>query len=187
MNKWLKLLFLGDSLTTGAREPYGMSWPYYLAHEAMNDQITVLPEIEAVNGMRSSDLIRTSLAAIRKAESSEAFILIGTNDTKESGALPAELTVTNVRLLVAWCQSLNVRPYVLTVPLPSGFGSPGYTAAAVDRVREINRGLRKAGFAHLVDCEDVRNTVDGIHLDSVAAQCIAKRAWDAIKTTRTFA
>lgn len=184
---WVRMLFLGDSLTTGAREPYGMSWPYYLAHAAMADQVAVLPVVEAGNHWRSAELLRAALPVMQRCEAKEAFILIGTNDAKDEGTLPSELSAANVRLLVAWCQVLEIRPYVLTVPLPAGFGSPGYTAGVVERVRAINRALRAAALPHLVECEDLRETVDGIHLGAAAAREVARRAWEAVKQVRTFA
>lgn len=184
---WTKMLFLGDSLTTGAREPFGMSWPYYLAHAALADGIVVLPEVAAENGRRSSDLVRIAQPVIERSTAKEAFVLIGTNDAKDDGTLPMELTVRNVALIAAWCKVANMRPYVLTVPLPSGFGSVGYTQHAVDRIRALNVALRAAGFAQLVECEDLRDTMDGIHLSDTSARGLAERAWRHVKATRSFA
>jgi lysophospholipase L1-like esterase len=181
------MLFLGDSLTTGAREPFGMAWPFYLAHAALADGVAVLPEVAAENGRRSSDLVRIAQPIIEGSTAKEAFVLIGTNDAKDDGTLPVELTVRNVELIHAWCKVASKRCYVLTVPLPLGFGSVGYTQAVVDRIRTLNEALRARGFAQLVECEDVRDTMDGIHLSDGSARAIADRVWRHVKAARSFA
>lgn len=183
---YLTTLFLGDSLTTGAREPLGMSWPLYMAHAALADGVVVLPHIEAENGRRSPELLRVAPAAIQRSQAKEAFVLIGTNDAKDEGTIPAAVTVTNIELIAAWCRTAGMRPYVLTVPVPSGFGSPGYTAAVGQRIRELNEAIRARNFPHLVECADLRDTTDGIHLGTASARELAARAWAAVKATRTF-
>jgi lysophospholipase L1-like esterase len=183
---WVRMLFLGDSLTTGARDPWGMSWPYYMAQLALEDGVVILPIVEARDGARTSDLVRTALPAIETAGAKEAFILIGTNDAKEEAMLPVEQSVANLRLVLSWCSVQQLRAYPLTVPLPSGFGSPGYTAAVVERIKAFNAALRARKMPRLVECEDVRETVDGVHLDVPASLEIARRAWAAVRRERTF-
>lgn len=183
---FLSTLFLGDSLTTGAREPLGMSWPLYFAHAALADGVVVLPHIEAENGRRSPELARVALPAIQRSQAKEAFVLIGTNDAKDDGTVPTEVTVANIALVCAWCRTAGTRPYVLTVPVPAGFGSPGYTAAIGQRIRALNDAIRAHGFPHLVECADLRDTTDGIHLGTASARELAERAWAAVKATRTF-
>jgi len=79
---WVRVLFLGDSLTAGARDPWGMAWPYYMAQLALEDGVVILPIVEARDGARTSDLVRTAFGAIESAGAKEAFVLIGTNDAR---------------------------------------------------------------------------------------------------------
>ena len=183
---WVRVLFLGDSLTAGARDPWGMAWPYYMAQLALEDGVVILPIVEARDGARTSDLVRTAFGAIESAGAKEAFVLIGTNDAKEEAMLPVEQSVANLRLVLAWCAVQGVRAYPLTVPLHSGFGSPGYTVAVVERIKAFNAALRALALPRLVDCEDIRETVDGVHLSVRAATEIARRSWAAVKRERTF-
>ena len=77
-------------------------------------------------------------------------------------------------------------PYIMTVPVPSGFGSPGYTVAVGHRIRALNDAIRTHGFEPLVECSDLQETTDGIHLGPGSARELARRAWTAVRTTRTF-
>jgi lysophospholipase L1-like esterase len=185
-NNWVRALFLGDSLTTGSRDPYGLAWPYYMAHVALADGIGLKPVVEAVNGRRSSDLLRVALAAIEASDAREAFILIGTNDAKDEAPVPTAIVVANIVQISAWCRLAGLRDYLLTIPLPQGFGSPGYTIRTVDRIRETNAALRQLQHPRLVECEDVRDTVDGVHLHEDSSRAIAHRCWAMVKRERTL-
>lgn len=188
MMKWIRVLCLGDSLTAGSRDPYGLCWPVYMAHEARADAI-VLPEIEAKEGRTSGELVRVALQALDRSAAKEVFILIGTNDAKDEIDTPVELYVANVQLLIGWCEVLGKRPYVLTIPLPQGFGSPGYTQNVVERIKAYNRALHESltvQRGYVVECENVRKFADGIHLTPDGAREIGKRAWEKVRSARTF-
>jgi lysophospholipase L1-like esterase len=184
---WIRMLYLGDSLTNGARDPYALSWPYYMAQAALDDDVVILPYVESKNGRRSSELVRVSLPAIEKSGAKEAFILIGTNDAKDENVLPVDQYIANVLLIQNWCRVLGIREYVMTIPLPAGFGSPGYTLPVVDRIKEYNVALRGLNLPRLIECEDIRETVDGVHFSADAAKETARRAWEAVKSERTLA
>jgi lysophospholipase L1-like esterase len=189
---WQRTLLLGDSLTSGARDPFESCWPLYFCHLAQADGVVVVPEIDAVPGRTSHQLARAVLPAILKSEASEAYLLIGTNDAKEEVATPAPLLLANVRLIVGWLHVRHIRAYVMTLPRPCGFGSPGYTAQVLRRIDAYNEALAR-GFgpdcpqAPMVDLSDLHETVDGIHLSLCAAQEVALRAWMRCKQLRTLA
>lgn len=186
--KWVKMLFLGDSLTSGERDSYGLAWPWYMAMVAREDGVTILPEVLAVPGRTSAEMLRACLPTIELSDAKEVFILIGTNDAKDEVRTPQPVYRTTVQLVLDWCAVLKKRAFLLTIPLPQGFGSPGYTKEIVPRIRAFNAILRSGvkGYAALVDCEDVRWTVDGIHLTPAGGFQIASRAWEAVKRVRTF-
>ena len=182
---WVKVAFLGDSLTSGARDPHGLCWPIYMCQMVMDEaSYLIAPTIDAVPGRTSSELIRQ--VKIDALDVAEAYVLIGTNDAKDSVNIPVEQYVSNVRLLVAWLEMKGIRVYVMTIPVPSGFASPAYTVAVADRVRAYNAALRKAKFKHLVELCDVRDTTDGVHLTLDSAITVAAKAWVAMQETRTM-
>ena len=181
---WCRMLFLGDSLTSGARNPHGLSWPYYLAHRAAADAYVILPVVDAAPGGTSADLVRRALPSIEQSTAKEAFILIGTNDAKHP--VPPDVYVRNVELVTKWCSVFGIRPYVLTIPRPCGFGSPGYDAGVVGVIQQYNEKLRGRGFEHIIECSGVSDTVDGIHLSVEGAEEVARLAWQAVKRVRTF-
>jgi len=185
---WIEMLFLGDSLTAGSRDPFGLCWPIYMAQIAKKEAV-VLPDIEAKDGRTSSQLVRLALDKLRASPAKEVFVLIGTNDAKDEINTPLQLYLGNVGLIVEWCNVLGKRPYVMTIPLPLGFGSPGYTRKALDRIKEYNRGLHELMSGQsdaIVECENIRKFTDGIHLTPEGAMEIASRAWRKVRERRTF-
>lgn len=185
MLNWARMLFLGDSLTHGSRDPYGMCWPFYMAHLAGDEGYTIVPEIDAVPGRTSGELVRVGVERIARTEAHEVFILIGTNDAKDEIGTPPELYLYNVRLLVNVCNSFGKRPYVLTIPTPDGFGSSGYSASVVRRVKSYNQAIQES-IPRLVECSDVIGSEDGIHFTPQMSWKVAQRTWQAIKRERSF-
>lgn len=192
---WQRMLFLGDSLTHGSRDPYGLAWPYYLARHAQSGvgdhKLVILPHVDAVPGRTSSELLRSALPTIEAAaarDTREVCILIGTNDAKDEVDLPALIYRANIQLLVSWCRVVGMRVYLLTIPVPSGFGSPGYTVKVGRRIESFNHVLREsfsdADGVALVECSDVDRTVDGVHLTASASAVIAGRVWHTLLTWR---
>ena len=186
MKIWSKMLFLGDSLTSGARDPYDMSWPFYMTHLAIADDYVLIPEVEALPGRTSSQLLRMALPFIEKTAAPEVFILIGTNDAKDTVDLPVGLYMKNIAVLVNACKAFSKREYVLTLPEPAGFGSPNYSAMTTERVKAYNQALRDSALTtRLIELRDIA-TWDGIHLSYDGAREVAKRTWAAIKRERSF-
>lgn len=185
MSNWARMLFFGDSLTYGSRDPYGLSWPYYLSHLALQENYTIIPELEAEPGCTSSQLVRIGLEKAMHSEAQEAFILIGTNDGKDEVNTPVSVYLANIRLLYNVCKSFGKRVYVLTVPIPGGFGSNSYTKDTAKRVEMYNESLRSA-FPLIIECSDLRGAVDGIHFSVSMSEKVAERVWQAIKSVRNF-
>ena len=98
------MLFLGDSLTVGARDGNQLSWPYYLAQISMNHDYVIFPEIEAVSGQISGELVKRSLPVIQNTDAKEAFVLIGTNDAKTTHNISPDQYIDNINLIGACCR-----------------------------------------------------------------------------------
>ncbi len=182
---WQKLLCLGDSMTHGSRDWYGLSWPYYLAQMALDDGVTVVPEVLATPGWTSSQLLRAAWPVIEASEAPEAVLFIGTNDTKDEVCTPVDQYIANVRLLLAWLGVRNIRPYLCLLPMPSGFGSPNYTVSMIARLQEYNAHLAQLPV-HLVDLSQVTATTDAVHFSPDGNRETAGRVWQAIRGVREF-
>lgn len=188
---WFDALFLGDSLTHGSRDSNGLSWPYYLAHLFLaKNQYTLVPRIRAYPGITTSQYIREAIEHIEYGadkEAKEVFLLLGTNDAKDEIALHPDVYEANMRMIVSWCKVQHLRPYVLTIPKPNGFGSVGYTSGIVDRIVGYNERLvDMSDVATIVDCYDVKDTVDGIHWTPKSAVEVANRVYQAIMANRLW-
>lgn len=186
---WVKMLFVGDSLTYGSRDRYGLAWPYYMVFEAYRaDKVTIIPEVVAEPGITSGRLARLACESITKSEAKEMFLMVGTNDAKDEEQTPLDIYRSALRAMINWGRMSGKRVYLIANPLPAGFGSPGYTADIVERIREYNAAVRELcdGGVVLIDCEDIRGTVDGIHFTVEAARAVAERAWDRVKEVRSF-
>ena len=111
---WNEILCLGDSLTYGARDRYGRSYPaelgkilsektgeFYICHNY------------GINGETSSDLLRRSWAIMKSNRSCKIMLLlIGTNDTKKP--MPVEVYKDNLRQIITSARANGMTPIVGT-------------------------------------------------------------------------
>jgi len=183
---WVRVLFLGDSLTAGSRDRHGLSWPYYLAHLALADGITVLPELCARPGWTSGNLVRAALPRISRSEATVGVILIGTNDAKDAYDTPLDMYLANLTLLANWLRIAGKEPWLVTVPLPRGFGSFGYSRLLGERLRQYNIAVRGSFGDSVIEAEDLGDYVDGVHFSLKGARAIAGAVWSALKRRHAF-
>ena len=113
---WNEILCLGDSITSGARDPYGRSYPaelgslltketgeFYYCHNF------------SVNGETSSDLQKRAWDNIRSGKDSKIMILIiGTNDSEAK--LPGEIYEDNIRQIINVARAFGMYVILGTVP-----------------------------------------------------------------------
>ena len=88
---WNEILCLGDSITCGARDEYGRSYPMELSKilTERTGEIYICHD-HGVCGETSSDLLRRSWDACRmRKDSNIALLMIGTNDTQKN--MPVEI------------------------------------------------------------------------------------------------
>ena len=113
---WNEILCLGDSITFGARDRYGRSYPaelgkilfektgeFYYCHNYSKC------------GDTSSDLLRKAWNAAKSHKDAKlALIMIGTNDTQKS--IPPEIYEDNLRQIIGSVRANGKIPIVATLP-----------------------------------------------------------------------
>jgi len=113
---WNEIVCLGDSLTYGARDRYGRSYPaelgsilskktgeFYICHNY------------GINGETSSDLLRRSWSILKSnAGSKICLLMIGTNDTKIP--IPPEVYRDNIEQLIKSIRANGKTPIVGLLP-----------------------------------------------------------------------
>jgi lysophospholipase L1-like esterase len=179
---WNEILCLGDSLTYGARDEYGRSYPaelgkilsqrtgeFYICHNY------------GVNGETSSDLLRRSWNIIRSNKASKIMLLmIGTNDTKKPTPLP--IYRDNLRQIILSAKANGMNVVVATLP---GLGfSPYYlnNKGFINRYNSVISALAHELRFHLCDMSDLEeHLIDGVHFTHEGYKEIATRWADKIQ------
>ena len=177
---WNEILCLGDSLTYGARDQYGRSYPaelgkilsektgeFYICHNY------------GINGETSSDLLRRSWPIIKSNKSCKiCLILIGTNDTKKP--TPLDVYSDNLRQIVLSAKANGMTPIVGTLPeltfSPFYQFNREYTELYSREVLKMSKTL---GF-HICDMTDMEDLlIDGVHFGNEGYTEMAKR-WSKV-------
>ena len=96
---WNEILCLGDSLTLGARDPYGRSYPVELG-SLLTKETGEFYYCHNYGecGETSSDLLRRSWGNITSHNSKILLVMVGTNDTQQG--IPTEVYFDNLRQIV---------------------------------------------------------------------------------------
>jgi lysophospholipase L1-like esterase len=113
---WNEIVCLGDSLTYGARDRYGRSYPVALGK--IMSEITgelYICHNYGINGETSSDLLRRSWHILKSNPDSKiCLLMIGTNDTKIP--IPIEIYEDNMRQIINSIKANDKVPIVATLP-----------------------------------------------------------------------
>mgnify|MGYP005816084105 CR=1 FL=1 len=114
---WNEIVCLGDSLTYGARDRYGRSYPaelgkilskktgeFYICHNY------------GINGETSSDLLRRSWSVLKSNKNTSKICLlwIGTNDTKTPN--PPHIYQDNLKQIIMSIKANGMFPIIGTLP-----------------------------------------------------------------------
>ena len=161
---WNQILCLGDSLTYGARDRYGRSYPaelgklltektgeFYICHNY------------GINGETSSDLLRRSWGIIKSNKDCKIMLLwIGTNDTKVP--TPIDVYEDNLKQIINSGRAHGMNVIVATVPelgfSPFYLNNKEYTKKYTDVVKDLSK---KMNFK-IVDMSDMeKHLIDGVH------------------------
>ena len=178
---WNEILCLGDSLTYGARDEYGRSFPVELG-KALSQKTGefYICHNYGVNGETSSDLLRRSWNILKANKGCKiATLLIGTNDTKSP--IPLDVYEDNLRQIILSMKAHGMKVIVAT--LPELKFSPFYpenrhhTEIYSRKIREMSK---KLNFT-VCELNNMENyLIDGVHFGNDGYKEIALRFCDTI-------
>jgi len=178
---WNEILCLGDSLTYGARDEFGRSYPAELG--------TILSEKTGefyichnygINGETSSDLLRRSWNIMKSNRSCKIMLLmIGTNDTKKP--MPIDIYRDNLRQIILSAKANGMTPIVATLPelefSPYYQRNRQHTDLYSEEIKSLSRQLNFL----ICDMSDMdKYLVDGVHFGNAGYVEIARRWADKI-------
>jgi len=158
---WNEILCIGDSLTSGARNPYGRSYPaelgslltketneFYYCHNF------------SINGETSSDLQKRAWANINSGKNSKIMILIiGTNDSEAK--IPEDIYEDNVRQIINIARVFGM--YVILGTIPDVEFTPLYlNPKYIKLYNNIIKKLSKKMDFDVVDLSGIE-MCDGVH------------------------
>jgi len=182
---WNQILCLGDSLTYGARDCYGRSFPaelgkiltdtsgeFYICHNY------------GVNGETSSDLWRRAWGIIKANQDCRIMTLwIGTNDTKIP--TPLDIYEDNLRQIINCAKVFGMRVILGTVPAlafsPFYMNNRDYTKKYSEVVQKVAQDMR-VDICNFDGME--KYLIDGVHFTHEGNNEIAKRFHDVILYNR---
>tara|TARA_R110000824_G_scaffold287564_1_gene475662 strand:- start:365 stop:919 length:555 start_codon:yes stop_codon:yes gene_type:complete len=113
---WNEIVCLGDSLTYGARDRFGRSYPAEMGKilSKKTDEFYICHNY-GINGETSSDLLRRSWHILKSNKGSKIMcLMIGTNDTKTP--IPLTIYKDNLRQIILSAKANGLTPIVGTLP-----------------------------------------------------------------------
>tara|TARA_R110002126_G_C10486643_1_gene502628 strand:+ start:1792 stop:2346 length:555 start_codon:yes stop_codon:yes gene_type:complete len=173
---WNEIVCLGDSLTYGARDRYGRSYPAELG--------TILSEITGefyichnygINGETSSDLLRRSWNILKSHSGAKiALLMIGTNDTKSP--MPLRIYRDNLKQIINSIRANGKTPIVATLPdlefSPYYINNREYILKYNSVIREMSEEM------NFLVCEMDglgAHLIDGVHFTHEGYKEVARR------------
>ena len=178
---WNEILCLGDSITIGARDEYGRSYPAELGK--------ILTEYTkefyychnyGISGETSSDLLKRSWNNISSKENSNIMLLmIGTNDTQQG--IPKNIYEDNLRQIISIAYVHNM--YVIVGTLPELGFTPLYISNTAD-IKKYNKVIHKLSKEmNFTTCNMSgleKHYIDGVHLKHNGNIELANRFFQSI-------
>lgn len=166
MRIWYEVLCAGDSLTYGARDAFGRSYPAELARilQTKTGWFWFCHNC-GINGETSSDLLRRCWNVFNGFPNAKIVILlIGTNDTKIP--TPEDIFYDNLRQIIGAAQVQGKQVILATLP-PLEF-SPFYTANRdyIGKYSQIISAIAKQYRLPLCAMSGLDSSylIDGVHL-----------------------
>jgi len=173
---WNEILCLGDSLTYGARDRYGRSYPVELG-KILSEKTGefYICHNYGINGETSSDLLRRSWHIMSSNRSCKIMLLlIGTNDTKKP--TPVDVYRDNLRQIILSAKANGMTPIVATLPelkfSPYYQSNREYTEIYSKEIMGLSRDLK----FEVCDLSSMDTfLIDGVHFDNEGYCEIARR------------
>ena len=178
---WNEILCLGDSITYGARDRYGRSYPAELGKIMYeNTGEFYYCHNYSVCGDTSSDLLRKAWnASCSHKEAKLALIMIGTNDTQKG--IPEHIYEDNLRQIVSVVKVNGKFPIVATLPELSF--TPLYLKNR-DYIKKYNKIIKRLSSELSYEVCDMSHTekyyIDGVHYTHEGYNLIAQKFADKI-------
>jgi lysophospholipase L1-like esterase len=179
------LIFFGDSLTYGSRDPDGLSFPIFFARNLSKDTGQMWNAVNlGVPGETTADMLRRSYVDVKKyPEAKDIFLLAGTNDARDNVCL--ETFKENYIDIIKDFKILGKRIYCCTIPLKNGFGSPGYELNVNVLINSYNKIIREVADI-VVELEDLDKDcfIDGVHFSHKGNLEVARRIDKVLRENR---
>ena len=173
---WNQVLCLGDSLTYGARDRYGRSYPAELGKilSYKTDEFYICHNY-GINGETSSDLLRRSWNIIKSHQDCNIMLLwVGTNDTKVP--TPLNIYEDNLQQIINCAKVFGMRVIIGTIPAltfsPYYMDNRDYTKKYSKVVRSVAKDMdiEVCSFDNME-----KYLIDGVHFTHEGNIEIAKR------------
>jgi lysophospholipase L1-like esterase len=173
---WNEVVCLGDSLTFGARDRYGRSYPLELGKilsEKTNE--FYICHNYGINGETSSDLLRRSWGILKSNKNTAKICLlwIGTNDTKIPN--PINIYEDNLRQLLLSIRANGMLPIIATLPAlkfsPYYSKNRGYIDIYNEVIKDTAYDLN-VEVCNMGSLEE--HLIDGVHFTHEGYQKVAK-------------
>ena len=158
---WNEILCIGDSLTSGARNPYGRSYPAELGSMLTTETNEFYYcHNFSINGETSSDLQKRAWSNISSGKNSKIMILIiGTNDSEAK--IPGDIYEDNIRQIVNIGRVFGM--YVILGTIPDlGFTPLYLNPKYIKLYNGIIKTLSKKMEFDVVDLSGIE-MCDGVH------------------------
>jgi len=173
---WNEILCLGDSITYGARDKYGRSYPAELGKILTNKtKEFYFCHNHGISGDTSSDLLRRTWGATNSHKNANlALLMIGTNDTKIP--IPLDVYEDNLRQIISIVRVHGMEVIVATLP-QLGF-TPLYIKN-VDYIEKYNDIILKLSGEMGFEICDMRGTekhyIDNVHYTHEGYKSLANK------------
>jgi lysophospholipase L1-like esterase len=188
------ILCVGDSLTYGARDDYGLSYPELLARrmsEEFKQHWTAVNH--GISGQVSAEILRRCYTHVHEfTEASEVFLWAGFNDAKVNVMTPPDVYQANMESMIRSILFAGRACYLFDIPPMAGFGAPDFVSN--DRIGKYNERIEEIWEKHRLQGSRLypvevsgipakyRN--DGVHLSHAGNQWVAEQALRAVKAAR---
>ena len=187
-------LHIGDSLTYGARDEFGLHYPELLARKLskeFNQSWTAVNH--GISGQTTAEILRRCYTHVHDfPEAHEVFLWAGFNDAKVNVATPPDLYKENMLSMIRSILFAGRVCYLFDIPQQEGFGAPdfvnnGLIAEYNEKIYEIWDAAIDAGLRlYPVSVSDIpgefRN--DGVHLNHEGNHWVANRAFESVCKAR---
>jgi lysophospholipase L1-like esterase len=182
---WNEIVCLGDSLTYGARDRYGRSYPVELGSILSKEtgEFYVCHNY-GVNGETSSDLLRRSWHQLKSNPGAKlALLMIGTNDTKIP--TPIGIYEDNLKQIINSIRANGKTPIVATLPALEFSPYYMFNREYIEKYNKLILKMSKDMNFMVCDMSGLdEHLIDGVHFTHEGYKEVAKRWCKTILTLR---